>query len=374
MPRSSESADSQGREQRNALVSRHRSNRINRDSQSPSSGTRRRRAATPPKGLSGCAHLVVQVVDGTPEAIRTTNQAVDPQRSGKELGHPHQRRKRSRNTSKPRGTFETHATGAVTALLTKFKCRASRHVRFRSDGVRQLLETTYSRLTNRLPPDLAGRIDLLRPSWRDSWGGPLNGQLRRREIVRDLARRIQFDQVIETGTYRGTSTEFLSAVFGAPVTSIEANPRLFSYSSRRLAAWPEITVEFGDSRAILRRIADGTSDKSESVFAYLDAHWEEDLPLSEELEIIASGWSHAVVMIDDFQVPGDEGYAFDDYGPGKALTADYLPTGSLSGWSILYPLAASQEETGARRGCCVLASSEMSRVVQVPSLRFGSTF
>jgi hypothetical protein len=246
-------------------------------------------------------------------------------------------------------------------------------VRFRGDDVRQLLGKTYSRLTNRLPPDLAGRIDLFRPSLRDSWGGPLNGQLRRREIVRDLARRIQFDQVIETGTYRGTSTEFLSAVFGAPVTSIEANPRLFSYSSRRLAAWPDITVEFGDSRAILRRVADGASGKSESVFAYLDAHWEEDLPLSEELEIIASGWSHAVAMIDDFQVPGDDGYAFDDYGPGKALTADYLPIAPLSGWSILYPLATSQEETGARRGCCVLASSEMSRVVQVPSLRFDST-
>ncbi len=192
--------------------------------------------------------------------------------------------------------------------------------------------------------------------------------------MNDLARRIQFDQVIETGTYRGTSTEFLSAVFGAPVTSIEANPRLFSYSSRRLAAWPDITVEFGDSRVILRRVADGdgASGKSESVLAYLDAHWEEDLPLSEELESIASGWSHAVAMIDDFQVPGDDGYAFDDCGPGKALTADYLPIVSLGGWSILYPLAASQEETGARRGCCVLASSE-SRVVQVPSLRFGST-
>jgi hypothetical protein len=37
-----------------------------------------------------------------------------------------------------------------------------------------------------------------------------------------------------------------------------------------------------------------------------------------------------VAMIDDFRVPGDEGYAYDDYGPGKALTADYLPTYRLS--------------------------------------------
>jgi hypothetical protein len=74
----------------------------------------------------------------------------------------------------------------------------------------------------------------------------MNGQMRRHEIVRDLARSIQFDLVIETGTYRGTSTEFLSTVFNAPITSIEADPRLFSYSSRRLVAWPDITVEFGE--------------------------------------------------------------------------------------------------------------------------------
>jgi hypothetical protein len=238
----------------------------------------------------------------------------------------------------------------------------------RSD-VRQSLETAYSRVTTRLPPDLAGRIDLLRPSWRDSWGGPLNGQLRRRDLVRDLARTIEFDQVIETGTYRGTTTEFLSAVFGAPTISVEANPRLFSYSSRRLAARSDVTVEFGDSRAALQRAAGDAAGKT--VFAYLDAHWEEDLPLAEELEIIASNWSHAVVMIDDFQVPSDEGYAYDDYGPGKALTPDYLPVGALADWSLLYPSAASEEETGARRGCCVLASSAMSRVVQIPSLRLS---
>ena len=29
-------------------------------------------------------------------------------------------------------------------------------------------------------------------------------------------------------------------------------------------------------------------------------------------------------MIDDFQVPDDPGYAYDDYGPGKALTPDLV--------------------------------------------------
>lgn len=242
------------------------------------------------------------------------------------------------------------------------------HLRSRS---KPWLGTTYACITNRIPPDYAGRIDLLRPSLRESWGGPLNGQLRRREMVRDLARSIRFDQVIETGTYRGTSTEFLSAVFGVPVLSIEANPRLFSYCSRRLAARSDITVQLGDSRVILRGAAEGASGNSKPVFFYLDAHWEEDLPLAEELEIISSAWSHAIVMIDDFQVPGDQGYTYDDYGPGKALSEDYLPASSLTGWSLLYPLATSEDETGAKRGCCVLASPAMGDAVLVPSLRFG---
>lgn len=60
------------------------------------------------------------------------------------------------------------------------------------------------------------------------------------------------------------------------------------------------------------------------LFAYLDAHWGEDLPLAEKLEIVFSWDSDAIVMIDDFQVPDDPGYAYDDYGPGKALTPDLV--------------------------------------------------
>jgi hypothetical protein len=55
------------------------------------------------------------------------------------------------------------------------------------------------------------------------------------------------------------------------------------------------------------------------VFFHLDAHWEGDLPLQEEIEIILGRFPNFLIMIDDFRVPGDSGYGFDDYGRGKML-------------------------------------------------------
>src|SRR5664280_1354869 len=105
-------------------------------------------------------------------------------------------------------------------------------------GMHPRLETLYLSTTDLLGPTLAARLDVLRPSYRYSWGGPLNGQEQRRAVVRRLARSIEFDIVIETGTYRGTSTEFFAAIFGCPVHSVEANPRYFAYCQWRLAGHP----------------------------------------------------------------------------------------------------------------------------------------
>jgi len=96
------------------------------------------------------------------------------------------------------------------------------------------------------------------------------------------------------------------------------------------------------------------------LFAYLDAHWEADLPLAEELEIVFGWDSDAIVMIDDFQVPDDPGYGYDDYGPGKALTPDLVdPACRAFGLEQLYPVLASANETGVKRGCVILLASKV---------------
>ena len=229
----------------------------------------------------------------------------------------------------------------------------------------------YREVTDRLPPTWSAKVDRHRPSFAHSWGGPMNGQTGRRAIVRGLARAIEFDRVIETGTFRGTTTEFLSAVFGSPVVTIESDQRSFAYASDRLQALSDVDVRLGDSRAILHELA-AEATPLETTFFYLDAHWNDDLPLSEELLLIDSAWRRAVVMVDDFRVVGDDGYGFDDYGNGKRLSAEIIPP--LSGWSTFYPALSSSYETGMRRGCCVLVTESLgSQVAGLGLLRRASS-
>jgi hypothetical protein len=244
--------------------------------------------------------------------------------------------------------------GAVTSL-------ARRAYRIAMHGQRAAM--------SRLPPNVAAGIDRVLPVVVR----PMNGQAARQDIVRQLHQALTVDRVLETGTYRGGTTEFLADTFNVPVRSVEASPRYFAYASNRLRADVRIRLSQGDSRTFLREQAERVARRKESgaapetVFFYLDAHWENDLPLAEELAIIAGAWERAVVMVDDFEVPGDSGYGFDDYGPGKALTESYLPP-VVSDWATFYPATPSASETGARRGCVVLASPGIGDL-SIPGLR-----
>lgn len=182
----------------------------------------------------------------------------------------------------------------------------------------------------------------------------MNGQAGRCGMVRTLASRVPFAYVVETGTYLGASTGFLADVTGATVHTVEADLDSFRFSQRAFAGRADVQVAHGDSRSFLRRLA-AEQALERPVLFYLDAHWDAaDLPLWEEIGIILRHWSQPVIVIDDFEVPGDEGYAFDRYGPGNSLWVnDLIPhlQHDVEAWC---PSMPSADETGARRGCIVL--------------------
>ncbi|NGN65087.1 class I SAM-dependent methyltransferase [Streptomyces sp. A7024] len=228
-------------------------------------------------------------------------------------------------------------------------------MRFR-DRVRRTVDQT-------LPTWVAYRKDLLRPM--RLYGGPMNGQPGRQQLVRDILREIAFDEVVETGTYRGVTTTFLSDVSGLPVHSAETAERFFRYAQVRCADRPGIALHHGDSRGLLRRLAEREGDAA--LFCYLDAHWGEDVPRYEELLTIHQRWSRAVVIIDDFRVHDDPGYGHETY-HGRPLDLDYLP--ELPGWQMFFPALSAAEEGGCKRGCLVLASAELAAAVEaLPGVR-----
>lgn len=211
------------------------------------------------------------------------------------------------------------------------------------------------RALSALPPDLASRL----PAPKSE---PFNGQEGRTAIAVEIARKCRIDRVIETGTFRGATTGLLLGIFGVPVATVEADPRFYARVKRNLGHLPKIELNLGDSRSLLRDLAARPDWNQHRVFVYLDAHWEHDLPLAEELQIIAATWPEAVVMIDDFEVPDDPGYGFDDYGSEVgALTAAILPP-EVAGWRLLYPAVRSSDETGRRRGSCVLVSPALGAI------------
>jgi hypothetical protein len=205
---------------------------------------------------------------------------------------------------------------------------------------------------------LMGSIDYWwNPELGVAWGGPFNGQAFRQALFKELLAALAPAALVETGTYRGTTTEFL-AEGGVPVFTIEVRPRNYGFSRARLRQRTNVTLRHGDSRKELRSLLDGPLRglSHRPLFFYLDAHWKGELPLAAEIDLVYARCQAAIVMIDDFQVPGDAGYAYDDYGPGKALTPAYIaPALAAHGLAAFYPSTPSAEESGARRGCVVLA-------------------
>jgi hypothetical protein len=228
------------------------------------------------------------------------------------------------------------------------------------------------RLLRRLLSEQAiGMIGFIRSPERGTGWGPFNGQTARQALFVDIITNTRPHAIVETGTFLGDTTELMSQT-GLPVFTIELNPRNYGYVRARFWRARNIKLLHGDTRTSLRELFDGALHplSGRAVFYYLDAHWNDDLPLAEEIDIVFSRCPLAVVMIDDFEVPSDAGYGYDDYGPGRALVLAYLrPVMSAHQLQAFYPSTPSAADYPStpmaasglaaagrlRRGCIVLA-------------------
>jgi predicted O-methyltransferase YrrM len=210
----------------------------------------------------------------------------------------------------------------------------------------------------------------LRRGLRRQYGGPFNDQRARARLCAQVAGSGEIRAVVETGTYRGTTTLFMARTFGRRVYSVEIAPRYHYYARLRTRGAANIRLSLGSSPDFLRRLSEDPVVPKEDVFFYLDAHRAGEVPLREELDVVSRGWEQPVIMIDDFEVPGDPGYGFNEDEPGPRFDMQLLSPFSAH-FQVFHPATPSTEETGYRRGCAILVKPGRwaERLRHLPLLR-----
>jgi hypothetical protein len=197
------------------------------------------------------------------------------------------------------------------------------------------------------------------------FGEPYAGQRLRRQTVETLLHAFRPDAIVETGTFLGFTTRRL-AQMGVPVYSAEINPRFWWLARMNLRDVAAGTLVCSDSVWMLDELRRRRA--CARPFAYLDAHWEDRLPLADEVDRLLRGWPDAIVVIEDCLVPHDLGYRYDVY-DGVPLSRDLLdlPPRVATG----YPAAPATDETGDRSGTLYLAHGDDARSALADARRAG---
>jgi hypothetical protein len=161
----------------------------------------------------------------------------------------------------------------------------------------------------------------------------------RRAQLLQVGKRIGAEVSVETGTFRGDTTAFLSRHFRETHT-VEVVPALAELARERFRKNPSIKVWDGDSSEVLRSLLPQIKG---AVLFYLDGHDSGGItgkgakacPVREELEIIYNcGEKKVSVVIDDARVFGTD--------------PDYPTLGEVREWmKTLRPTAAVRVEHDA---------------------------
>ncbi len=203
-------------------------------------------------------------------------------------------------------------------------------------------------------------LDHIEPSvYMDHWSvQPFNGQARRIKSIFALAEAFAPTHVVETGTYMGSSTPYLASFASGPTYTIEIEEQYAARARKRFElnhAPLSIELVLGDSAQRIREVLARIPAHDSRVLAYLDAHWLDQIPTTEELEALDAWGGCWLAIIDDFKVEGDSGYGFDLYGDvviGPAIVPD------ITAVQIWIPAELASRETGARRGTGYVVSAK----------------
>lgn len=141
----------------------------------------------------------------------------------------------------------------------------------------------------------------------------MQGDLVMKDLLQLLAKEYAITSIIETGTYQGHTTLLLGELFPSRhIYSCELTNAHYLTAKKNTKNKPNITLFNLSSPQFLNKIIH-TNLIGELPLFFLDAHWLDHWPLEKELSIITSRLKTAIIIIDDFKVPGHPRFAYDTY-------------------------------------------------------------
>lgn len=152
------------------------------------------------------------------------------------------------------------------------------------------------------------------------------------ETLRYYAKEYSLTTFVETGTFKGTTTEIASKIFDK-VYTIELSEGLYAAAKEKFKDTHSVTCLLGDSSEILPELIKSIA---EDTLFFLDAHWAgnlsaragSDSPLLREAKILSerNAANRDLIVIDDVSFFDQKGQR--EFLPGSA----YFPEGGLFEW------------------------------------------
>lgn len=159
--------------------------------------------------------------------------------------------------------------------------------------------------------------------------------------------------VIETGTYHGVTTKWLSENFNQ-IKTIEVNKTHYDKAKQFLNYIPNINMFLGESSLLLGEIL----KLSPNPLVFLDAHWYTN-PVLEELKQIKESGIKPVLVIHDFKNPHHPDFGYDTYpDQGIIYEWDWIKDkieDIYGEHGVGYNYYYNSQADGAKRGCVFIA-------------------
>lgn len=171
----------------------------------------------------------------------------------------------------------------------------------------------------------------------DQGVGGFHGDKVFQRLVEEIISSLLITSFVETGTYMGDSTAYVASRWNnLQIFSCEINDDFFALSKHRLKRFRNVELSLASSEEFIMNLVENKRLGNLPLF-FLDAHWHDYWPLVDEIAAISSSRSTAIVIVDDFEVPGRPEFSYCVGGGSESFSGRTVIDQRVCGLDLIKP-------------------------------------